>query len=149
MLQLGLDTVGKKLSDASLFVADLGPGSFTGVRVGVTLAKTFALAHGKQAAGIDAFDLIDPSATVVVPNKRGEWFLRYPGSGPKLVDALPSEALVGYGTGLDTQTFPDASRFAMLLSCLEVIPPERLVPAYLVEPSISVPKNPYGAGVAG
>jgi tRNA threonylcarbamoyladenosine biosynthesis protein TsaB len=145
MLQVGLDTVGTNLTDARLFVADLGPGSFTGVRVGVTLAKTFAFTHGVNAAGADAFDLIDDGQTVVISNKRGEWFLRRPGASALVVDVLPADEFLGYGTGFEQQTYPDAARFGALLPYLHPVEPELLVPAYLVEPSISLPKKPYGA----
>ena len=43
---------GVRLADIALFAAAAGPGSFTGVRVGLTAAKGFAAALGKPAAGI-------------------------------------------------------------------------------------------------
>jgi hypothetical protein len=148
LLEAGLRELSVGLASATLFVADLGPGSFTGVRVGVTLAKTLAFAGGQQTAGADAFDLIDTSRTVVLPNKRGEWFVRRPGALPERVNELPSEDFVGFGPDIEPQTYPDACRFASLVERLAPIAPELLVPVYLVEPSISTPKKPYGAGVA-
>ncbi len=43
---------GVRLADIALFAAAAGPGSFTGVRVGLTAAKGFAAALGQPAAGI-------------------------------------------------------------------------------------------------
>ena len=131
------------LSAAELFVSDLGPGSFTGVKVGVTIAKTLAFAHGKQTAGADCFDLVDPTGTVVVPSKRGEYFIRRLGETPIRSENLPHEPCSGYGPAIEPPNYPRADRFAVLLPRLEHVIPEALVPAYLIEPSISTPKQPF------
>jgi tRNA threonylcarbamoyladenosine biosynthesis protein TsaB len=163
---------GVRLQEVELFLADLGPGSFTGVRVGVTLAKTLAfaltspgaptlagsLAEGAalgrptsaspDAGGADAFDLISPTRTVVLPSKRGEWFVRSPGSPPIRASELPNSDFVGYGPGLEP-TYPHAARFEALLSKIQRVAPELLVPAYLIEPSISQPKRAYTQAADG
>ena len=41
-----------QLSDIDLFVAARGPGSFTGLRVGLAAVEGFVAAHGKRGAGI-------------------------------------------------------------------------------------------------
>jgi len=148
LLRYGLESAHLRLPEAELFLADLGPGSFTGVRVGVTLAKTFAFALGLKAGGADAFDLVDPNRNVVLPSKRGEWFLRAPGRPPVRTTILPESDWVGVGAGLSDQTYPDAARFGLLLASIRPVEPESLVPAYLIEPSISVPKKPYGGAIA-
>ncbi|MCH8980379.1 MAG: tRNA (adenosine(37)-N6)-threonylcarbamoyltransferase complex dimerization subunit type 1 TsaB, partial [Armatimonadetes bacterium] len=95
-----LDKAGRKLEEAELFAADLGPGSFTGVRVGVTVCKTMAYACDVQVVGADAFDLIDPERPVAIPSRKGEHFLRLPGSAPVVVRDLP-EGVVGYGPAFE------------------------------------------------
>jgi tRNA threonylcarbamoyladenosine biosynthesis protein TsaB len=50
LLEEVLEGIGKEAVE--VWAADLGPGSFTGVKVGVTLAKTLAYAMGKRAAGL-------------------------------------------------------------------------------------------------
>lgn len=142
MLQELLSQSGHDLASATAFAADLGPGSFTGVRVGVALAKTMAFAFGVPTFGAPAFDLVDAAAAVVLPSKKGEFFVRVPREAPYRTEHAPSGA-VGYGPDIDPSTFPDASRFGVLQDRLVPVPPERLVPAYLIEPSISVPKTPY------
>ena len=143
LLSALLSTLGLKLSDAELFASDLGPGSFTGVKVGVTLAKTLAFANGKQAAGAMSFDLIDPQGLVVLPSKKGEWFIRRPGEAAFRSADLPDEAFSGYGAGIEPFTYPRAECFAALH--LERMAPELLAPSYLMEPSISIPKKPFSA----
>lgn len=142
LLQEVLDESGKKLSEATHFAADLGPGSFTGVKVAVTIAKTMAFAQNAKCIGADSFDLIDPEATVVMPSKRGEWFVRRPGQEVLRQTELPDEPVTGFGPGIDELVYPRADRFAKLLANLDSIEPEHLVPNYLIEPSISTPKKP-------
>lgn len=149
MLEEALAYFGKPLSSAELFLADLGPGSFTGTRVGVTLAKSLAFAVGGSAAGASSFDLICLESPVVIPSRRGEYFVRAPGEAPYRAHELPPRPYVGYAPEFakDDLTYPHASQFQVLLRDLVPASPELLVPAYLVEPSISVPKKPYGANV--
>lgn len=138
-----LQSTGMRLNEVSLFVSDLGPGSFTGVKVGVTLAKTLALSVSRQAAGVSSFDLINPLEAVVLPSKRGEWFVRRPGQEPARGAELPEGVFFGYGPGIEEPSYPHAKRFADLITRLEPVEPEFLVPKYLMEPAISVPKQPY------
>ncbi len=149
MLDALLRAGGLRLEDATLFLADLGPGSFTGVRVGVTLAKTWGLAFGKPVAGASSFDLVDAGGTVVLPSKKGEYFVRVPGCEPVRTKDLPNDDFVGYGSGVTPAVYPSAERFAPLIGSLTLLRPEELLPNYVLEPSISVPKKPYGAGGAG
>ncbi len=136
-------------ADVSQVVADVGPGGFSGVRVGVTMAKTWAYALGVPAAGATAFDLVEPGAPVAVPVRKGEWFLRRPGCEPERVTDLAETGAVGYGPGREDSVWPEAFRAAPLLATLEFADPFLLVPRYLAEPSVSQPKKPYALGGAG
>lgn len=49
--------------DIDLFAVCQGPGSFTGLRIGVTTAKTFAYATDCQILGIDTLEVIANQAT--------------------------------------------------------------------------------------
>ena len=91
MARAGLET-----GDLALLVATRGPGSFTGLRIGLATAQGFALAAGIRAAGVSSLDaaaLADADASgpklrrlVVVDALRGELFAAlYEGAGP---DAL-------------------------------------------------------------
>jgi tRNA threonylcarbamoyladenosine biosynthesis protein TsaB len=46
------------ITDIDLFAVSLGPGSFTGLRVGISTAQGLALAAGKELAGIPTLEAI-------------------------------------------------------------------------------------------
>lgn len=161
LLERGLKETGEALDSVDRFVADVGPGSFTGVRVGVTLAKTLAFSVRGRVAGVSAFDLISADRCSAIPNRKNEWLIRQPGEAPVLWhrgDEPPFPSLLvqsphgevsfsvqvaGYGAALLDATYPDASRVLGVWTRLSWFEPERLVPDYLVGPSISRPKRPY------
>ena len=145
MLDALLSESGRTLGDVRLFAADLGPGSFTGVRVGVTVCKTMAYAVAVQVIGANAFDLIDRKGPVAIPSRKGEHFLRLPGSPPATTLDLP-EGAVGYGAAFESPQYPTAKGFAPLLKTSEPQDPEHMVPLYIAEPSISTPKDPRVSG---
>lgn len=149
LLEELLQRSGTSLHAATGFVSDLGPGSFTGVRVGVTLAKTFGYALNVKVAGLTSFDLISAEQTVVIPSKKGEFFVRRQGTEPVRSKDLPDEPSVGFGHGRGENVYPSASSFAKHVSALDWVEPEVLVPAYFIEPSISIPKKPFAGGVGG
>ena len=58
VVEFVLGDFGATLADVEAFVAGLGPGSFTGVRVGVTMAKMWAFARNKPVVGISSLDAL-------------------------------------------------------------------------------------------
>lgn len=44
------------LADIDVFACSVGPGSFTGIRIGVSTAKAFAYALSKQVLGVTSFE---------------------------------------------------------------------------------------------
>ncbi len=160
-----LESLEVELGQVELFLADLGPGSFSGVRVGVTIAKTLAFAAGKQAAGCSSFDLIAVDKTVAIPSRRNEYLVRIPGqpayetrelptgkSIPNTQHPIPNtqHSICGYGAWFeDQETYPEASSFWRLLALIKPVRAEALVPEYVLEPSISQPKKPYAEGALG
>ena len=52
-MQTLLDQVGWKAADVQCVAVGVGPGSFTGLRVGITAAKMFAYATGAKIIGVD------------------------------------------------------------------------------------------------
>ena len=60
-----MDEIEKALSEAGLtpadcdfFAAVTGPGSFTGIRIGLSCIKGYAVALGKRAVGVTTFDML-------------------------------------------------------------------------------------------
>jgi len=47
-----------KICECDYLVAVTGPGSFTGIRIGISCIKGFAVAENKRAVGVTAFELL-------------------------------------------------------------------------------------------
>jgi tRNA threonylcarbamoyladenosine biosynthesis protein TsaB len=54
-----------RMADIDLFACTVGPGSFTGLRIGVSTIKGFALATGKPVAGVSALEALACNVTTV------------------------------------------------------------------------------------
>ncbi len=70
---------GVRLAEIDCFAAASGPGSFTGVRIGLSTVKGLAEASGKRAAGISNLRALSsfgnlPLRAVVLDARRGEVF---------------------------------------------------------------------------
>jgi len=62
-----LKQVGWSPDEVQLVAVSIGPGSFTGLRVGVATAKLFAYAVGAQVLGIDCLEALAQAATAASP----------------------------------------------------------------------------------
>jgi tRNA threonylcarbamoyladenosine biosynthesis protein TsaB len=96
--------VGWRAVDVDLVAVTQGPGSFTGLRIGVTTAKTFGYASGAAVVGLNTLEilavqlLMDPATTdstgptdVVLDAQRNQFFTaRYRRQGNQLVRELPT-----------------------------------------------------------
>ncbi|MBL8060628.1 MAG: tRNA (adenosine(37)-N6)-threonylcarbamoyltransferase complex dimerization subunit type 1 TsaB [Chthonomonas sp.] len=132
--------MGIEVNKVDRYVADVGPGSFAGVRVGVMLAKTLAWTRGLLVAGVSSFDLIAHDQVVSLPGRKGQWLVREPGS---MVQTSTEFVGVGYGTGTDHRDYPHAKNAGALLESIVWMPAMELVPEYFLAPSISEPKTPF------
>lgn len=77
-----LDQTSWRPGDVELVAVATGPGSFTGLRIGVTTAKAFAYAAGCQVLGVDTMSAVAwrvpgdvERFSVVVDAQRGELFV--------------------------------------------------------------------------
>ncbi len=57
-----LAAVGWRPGDVQLAAVSRGPGSFTGLRIGITTAKVFAYAVGAEVLGVDTLEVIAAAA---------------------------------------------------------------------------------------
>jgi tRNA threonylcarbamoyl adenosine modification protein YeaZ len=116
------EVLGERVSQASTLLADVdallrqagahprdlealalgtGPGSFTGIRIGLAAARGLALALGLQAAGVSTLDALAagaPGATPVIDAKRREIFVAGPRAlAPAELGLDPGTVCVGDG----------------------------------------------------
>lgn len=85
-----------RCADIDVFCAGLGPGSFTGLRIGLSLVKALAFASGKKAAGIPSLDIIAGNVdkkvkfSVILDARRGNLYSAfYDNRGDKLKRTSP------------------------------------------------------------
>lgn len=113
MIEVVLAEANATLSDVDLFAAAIGPGSFTGLRIGLATIKAFAACSGRKVAGVSTLAAIAhatgaPGQIVsVLPAGRGEVFAQMfsieAGAVTPLDDAAhltPRETLERYGETL-------------------------------------------------
>ena len=74
-----LDNVGLTPAECDFFCAVTGPGSFTGIRIGVSAVKGFCAATGKPALGRTSFDVLaynaEGKALAAIPAGRGHYYV--------------------------------------------------------------------------
>jgi len=156
-----LDEAGENRAD--LIEVDCGPGSFTGIRVGLAAARALALAWGVRISGFSALALIAATAKedvgVAISGGHGELFVqRFTHAPLAAVDALQSlrpeaaaqaiaddlvlgsgaEALVAArGAGRAKEAFPNAADARLLPQALTALPP---TPLYGRAPDAKIPQ---------
>ncbi|MGW3846265.1 tRNA (adenosine(37)-N6)-threonylcarbamoyltransferase complex dimerization subunit type 1 TsaB [Streptomyces fagopyri] len=162
-----LTEAGLRLDAVTGIVVGVGPGPYTGLRVGLMTADTFGLALGVPVHGLCtldglayAADLDGPFVVATDARRKEVYWARYADSrtrvsepavdrpGDLALDGLPA---VGAGALLYPDTFPDArapehvsaaalaSLAAERLAAGEELEPPR--PLYLRRPDAQVPKN--------
>ncbi len=65
-LDQAVEDLGWRLADTELVVVVRGPGSFTGLRVGMAAAKSIAWASGAKLVGVCGFEVLAHEATGIV-----------------------------------------------------------------------------------
>ena len=169
MLAPGIERVladaGAGIEAVTAVAVGVGPGPFTGLRVGLVTARVLALTRGVALYGVCTLDVIAAEArrdgleelTVVTDARRKEVYLAAYGGGrrvwgPEVVrpeDARVRGVVVGRGGALYPDSFPDARgpehpsaavmAEAVQAGELELLPAE---PLYLRRPDVAEPGRP-------
>ncbi|RMF12046.1 MAG: tRNA (adenosine(37)-N6)-threonylcarbamoyltransferase complex dimerization subunit type 1 TsaB, partial [Alphaproteobacteria bacterium] len=130
MVQDVMAAAGRGFSDLDLIGVTVGPGTFTGVRIGLAAARGFALAQGLPVAGVTSTEVVaeavalapegddlPPRLAVIHDARRGEVYIQlferddpeappHPSGDPEVVgcehvtEYLPAGALAVAGTGV-------------------------------------------------
>jgi tRNA threonylcarbamoyladenosine biosynthesis protein TsaB len=152
------------VSRTDLILVDCGPGSFTGIRVGLAAARALALAWGVDVAGYSALALIAATAQeetvgVAIIGGHGELFVQRFALAPlspitNMSSLPPAEAgkeisddlVLGSGAGTLVATrghgraeerFPNAADAVLLPPALAALPP---TPLYGRAPDAALPR---------
>lgn len=94
------------LDAVDVFAVDVGPGSFTGVRIGVCMANAFAFACHKPVVGVDALRALyqrclpspEPVCALIDARNGNAYAARY--AAGRCVEAPQAVSLEAYGAGL-------------------------------------------------
>jgi tRNA threonylcarbamoyladenosine biosynthesis protein TsaB len=104
------------LAEIALLAVGTGPGSFTGLRVGLATAKTLAYAGGRPVVGIASSDALrraalaagaPADATIVLPAGAHDQYLARPGEAPMLVPPGDLRTALGGRTPVAVDLDPD------------------------------------------
>ena len=113
MVRAALDEAGLGFADLDRLAVTIGPGSFTGLRIGLAAARGLALATGLPLTGITTLEALaaaaDPAArqgrgtVVLIDSRRGDVFMQIfgadavPLSEPAAADPAALDALLPAG----------------------------------------------------
>lgn len=133
MVERVLAAAGAEIGDIDMFAVTVGPGSFTGLRVGIAAARGFGLATGKPVIGLPTLTVLaapllakDDNVPVAaaIDARHGNVYLQMIGPAGRVLvspratavkDAVRSVAngpvrLVGSGAGLIADAWPSGAQ---------------------------------------
>ncbi|MFE3826218.1 tRNA (adenosine(37)-N6)-threonylcarbamoyltransferase complex dimerization subunit type 1 TsaB [Streptomyces sp. NPDC059092] len=164
-----LALAGKRLADVTEVIVGVGPGPYTGLRVGLVTAVTFGSALGVPVRGLCTLDglayasgLTEPFVVATDARRKEVYWARYADARTRLTEPavdrpadlaeeMAGVPVVGAGALLYPDVFPDArDPEHQSAEALAALAAERLaaggeflapLPLYLRRPDAQVPKN--------
>ncbi|MCB1538183.1 MAG: tRNA (adenosine(37)-N6)-threonylcarbamoyltransferase complex dimerization subunit type 1 TsaB [Alphaproteobacteria bacterium] len=99
MIMERLDAAGLTLRDIDAYAVANGPGTFTGLRVGLATIRALAQISGKPAYGIGSFDAIaralpDRPLCILIETKRSDYYVRAPGCDDACMSGEELKAII-------------------------------------------------------
>lgn len=123
---------------------DCGPGSFTGTKVGVTMAKVWAEITKAPLYVWNSFSLVSLDKGVYIPYKPNAFVVRVPGQFPVADPETWDPDWIGYGKEGDESVRLSWKDVPVLEG--SIVEASLMKPEFFVEPSISRPKVAYRGG---
>jgi len=128
--------------DIARWAVDIGPGSFTGVRVGLSTVKGIAFATGAEIVAVTAFDALAEDAIAILEAGKGEVYFRIPHIDPghapleavKTMIADRTERVIGPGV---VPTAEHVGRLALSRTPVNI---DTLEPLYVRAPDLTKPR---------
>ena len=167
MISRALAEVGALRQDVTAVAVGVGPGPYTGLRIGIVTARTFALVLGIPTYGVCSLDVLaaaavdagvrEPFLSTTDARRKELFWAAYDDGGARTAgpsvgrpEVLPGDLLVvGAGPELYPSAFartsgptrPDAATLALVVTeeRAELLDPE---PLYLRRPDAAVPSAP-------
>ncbi|WP_229804617.1 tRNA (adenosine(37)-N6)-threonylcarbamoyltransferase complex dimerization subunit type 1 TsaB [Neogemmobacter tilapiae] len=130
------------LQDLTALGVAIGPGNFTGIRIGVAAARGMALGLNIPAIGVSGFDVLrhdQPQATALITAPRNMAYVQNSDAGPELVATDPAL------TGLWLHDLPLAeqiTRIAQIAAMRGHHPQPRPAPLYIRPADAAPPADP-------
>jgi len=155
MIEVALKQAGLAYKDMDAVACTLGPGGFTGIRVGLATARAIALATDKPLIGLTTLEVIawgaqhKGDALAIIQAYRGQRYVQrfrlngvlIPQSDPLLVD---EKAVAALGHGAKILETPPQARDAASLATAKWAGGERsfpTAPLYIREPDAKLPAS--------
>lgn len=130
---------GTSLQDVSRIVVDVGPGSFTGIKVAVTMGKVMGYALDVKVGPLLAFDLLPESTSVAIAIKKGQWAVRE-GDRIEIASSEEPPTPVWHAASDEQSAKHSFNNLERILQQVDFEEPQNLMPFYATEPSISKPR---------
>jgi tRNA A37 threonylcarbamoyladenosine modification protein TsaB len=130
--------------DVARWAVDVGPGSFTGVRVGVATVKGLAFATGAEVVGVTAFDAVarGADAVVILEAGKGEVYFRIGSAAPSHAPLDVVKKLIEghFGPVLGPNVLPTAEGVGLVALGRAPDDIDQLSPLYVRAPDLTKPK---------